>query len=467
MVRLSSKGGDPVGKKNFKPIYIDYAIWSNTDDTVEKTYKLTDRQVMALQTFTEFLEWETRWDNATGWNRQQIIEWRANLENSLQWEQECGGAMDCNDIEECLPSSNEIISIKRTVQAQQNTIDNVNAQSALDAYTAAGSNIFVYNPSVPASFATDSATLEILCAVALTFTEEFARKLNNFSAFMLGLSNIVLSFGGLFAGLTAYIPSWLSSINNYVVIPIVSLVYSDYLDMQTASSDETAIQQLACQLKDRMNGVAVSYANYLSIIAGLPPVIAGSPQYTTLRDRMILYCSNEQAYLYFCDLLGLAHENPSGDDFSCYCDVAPLIFKGWDYRIAQFGSSIPASDRGFYVSGQGYAWYNGTFWDRCWVSQPTGSITARYVHVFQYRVTQQGYTTSPAIRVRVYDAIGTQIGIAEKVLWNGLTGTYDTMPYLTLDLGAVVSGIARIQVEQIALNGSLVGDYRVYALGYS
>lgn len=330
-----------MGRKNFKPIYLDYSIWSETNDTEKRCYQLTDRQVMALQAFTEFLEWSTRWDNAENFDKSLMIEWRAELENALQLDEECGGMFDCSQLDDCLPSNSEIISIKKSIATQQITIDVINGNEAVAAYEAAGNDIQVYNPSVPDNFSSDPATLQTLCIVAFAFIEELARKLNNYSALMLDVGNIVTGFASLIPGLSESIPAWLSAINNYLLNPI-GLSLPDYTEMQEIVNDSNVLQVIACELKEVMNNNPVSYAGYLSYISSIP-ANALYPEYDIMRQYVQTYCANEQAYLYFCDLLGKATIEGTGD-YDCVCGsaVVPASWS-WSYVLNACTYNLPTS----------------------------------------------------------------------------------------------------------------------------
>lgn len=148
------------------------------------------------------------------------------------------------------------------------------------------------------------------------------------------------------------------------------------------------------------------------------------------------------------------------------CEPLPETGIDYDYRTGQLGSYVYSTNPGSYVTGEGYAYYNGTFSDRSFVEHAAlPSLTVSEIRVYQYRLQQSGYGASPAIRVVGYNA-------SNAVLFN-VSGTWselqteDGLPYKTFVLASPVTGLTRIQFQQVALNTASVATWRFYGWGYS
>jgi hypothetical protein len=304
-----------MGRKNFKPIYLDYGIWSSVNDTTKRCYQLTDRQVMALQAFTDYLEWVTRWQNADGIDMQAIREWRAELENDLQLDEACGGSMDCNDVLACLDDSIEIISIKQAIYNSQQIQQSGAVNLAIAAWDASGDDMSIYNPLVPTNWnGTGSADdTKLLCIAVTAWVSELARQFYN-AAIALGVAGgIAVMFGGLIAALTALIPVWLALVANVPALQLIGYTLSAANDLAEACIDDFVITTVACRLRLLLGSTTTSYANYLAKLALLP---SDNP----LSIAIKALCANEVSYLYLCDLIGKVHERDTEAlEYDCNC----------------------------------------------------------------------------------------------------------------------------------------------------
>lgn len=361
---------------------------------------------------------------------------------------ECG-VSDCADLQDCFDGVN------KTVYNLQVIIQTAQAQEAEQRYDDALEDVQVYNPSAPSHFALSAVPDDrlFLCVAALTFTVEFARKIDSYARFQLGLIGINMFFGGIAASLSRFVPSWLAGINNYVVLPLSQYFEDFYQDTLAAANDELAVKLLSCRLADQLVDRTLTYAEYEAVLDAIPQIV-GFDDYNILLDRMQLWCKNTPAFLYMVDLLARVHDE-NDPALECPCDEPFTVKIRYDYRIQKWGS-YDDYVFGHTYSAEGWHFHNGgsTAGESLVVQQPLGSPqTVHSVECFYIRATPDGIPGVPPLRIYLYNAAGALITFKTTALPPG--GSAPKSQVVTFD--NPVPNVSRIEVnhKQRDLAGSI------------
>lgn len=286
-----------MGKKNFKPIFIDYEIWNETDDTTKRCYQLTDRQVMALQAYTEYLSWRTRWDNIPdGVSMKDINLWRATLENDLQIDECGGGSMTCEDIEDCLGTSDIISNLYNNTISNEMVSINQGNLSRYDRYDGSPDSISSNLIQYPHQNTQDS--IDKFCYSIGFFVDEYKeRKIQQLDLAIFGVySSIAITalFSSALGGLGFIVGG------SAITAEVLALGTLEYV--KSCYEDDSAINEIKCCIEDYLSGKELSFDNFEDAL--------NQDCYTDGSNSDIVWQllkndrNNIDGYLYWLELLG-------------------------------------------------------------------------------------------------------------------------------------------------------------------
>lgn len=289
---------------------------------------------------------------------------------------ECGGGMDCDD---CLSTSDIIKYINNRTYQVETQVSKLQASAEIAAFVAAGENIQVYNPAVPAIFHTGSPETQLaFCLAAERFAKDLAERLYNFASFQLGLSILTRDIGAAFGWAARALPTVFNAI--FKLFNIVGLFgAATYEEMLEVVSDEAAVNELICQLIDIFEDTTTARASYDAAIDAIVTT-GGTVNGNKFAQMAKTYCDNTEAYLYFCNLVGVI-QGEDLSEYECIDCVLPTYDITFDFTTGQHGWSIsqycPGFNVGTYTAGQGWVTANTIRDQNC----NTVSLRAVDIHI--------------------------------------------------------------------------------------
>lgn len=131
---------------NGKMIIIDEAIIDKYDSEAGKFFLLKESEAITLVSLCQFIGWRTRWANLTK-TQQQLNELEAQITDALLTPIE-SLIMDCNDVENCLPTAPTIVSMETDITTNT-TIINGNTDAIMELNESPpDSNIYPEPPTI-------------------------------------------------------------------------------------------------------------------------------------------------------------------------------------------------------------------------------------------------------------------------------------------------------------------------------
>lgn len=341
-----------------KAFQIDFDAWSGYDQTPDALRLLSDADIAALVSLTEYLRWRTRWKNApareyltdyvdglidrllrpvTGGD--MAFELRQNPENPCLLEQSLDGGetwLPAFDYELCADRPGEIEFINWQQELSNNAARNNAWQSDWDGTPQS------IHPGAPTSVDEDAAT----CAAVLAYVERVLWYALNTRRTALGLA--ALAAGGL---------GWLGGIFGAVFGGlVVAALAIDLAALEAAAADRSAIEQIACKLFNNIKSRAFSWVNLQNAANA---IVASSDNETTIKNVVVAYSTNFiENYWLLVEFVGTAADAAGGGMvFNCVCDgwcyEWDLTLSNGGWAAARFTS--PADGAAVYYAGEGFA----------------------------------------------------------------------------------------------------------------
>jgi hypothetical protein len=378
---------------------------------------------------------------------------------------ECGDGMNCDD---CLSTSDIIKYINERGYVSDRQVTKLTIASEIAAYTAAGNDIQIYNPLVPAVFHDGTSNSQLaFCLVAERFAKDLADRLYNFASFELGLSILTRDIGAALGWAARVLPTWLNAVFKLVYATGLYGV-ATYEEMIEVVSDESAVNELICQLIAIFEDTTTARASYDAAIASIDTV-SGSTNGIKFATMAKTYCANTEAYLYFCNLLGEAQ----GKDLTGHSCIACV--GSWPYNsnwLVSAQSWYPFVDAAPYNAPQGQ-WVSGTGWSSTDYQQfagfyarstsPLRDIPSTYISTISmtYDITKGVVTSTSLTAVAIIVTLASGGTAAASATFASTTNGTNKVFNLTVNANVTkVRLIVRCSTSTVG-TGSLTGVARI------
>lgn len=401
--------------KKWRSITYNWEILSTYGENA-RLYCLTDLQVGWLLSNTEYMRWETRWENCPC-TQSDLDAMKAELDYNL---------MNCLDYDPY-----EIGFVYNRTVAEN--LDELQAR-----YDDGG--IPAVNPDTPTDFYDGDGSPERLDALCMAVDGYVTSYLSNWLrvartllglTFLLGLAVVINPLVGIIACL---------------VVGGLAFVSQVAID---AVSDQTAVENIICCMYNELIGLAITPINFQTCLDGCSFTIGSNE--AIIRDLMIADLALEKNWLAFIDQIGKSFALTSaGVVYNCPCTVTPTFNHFFDFTVDQQGFSIfndglISGSRGTYVGATGFVAApnrSGAYRNSAdiRISFPTRTITRM---ILTYDLTKGSYNAVENGLEERASGIGATLLNNSPSFVNGTGSTFDTgvfsNPAVQLQLGIATS----------------------------
>ncbi|AXF52323.1 MAG: hypothetical protein [Circular genetic element sp.] len=288
--------------KKWRGITVDFEILS-TYSLQERLYCLNDFQVAWLLSNTEYMSWETRWENCPC-TPQELQDMQAELDYRL---------MSCLDFS----------------PYQLQTLYNDNVNSLLSDYDALwdGSLPSSVNPSAPDDFFDGNASptrQDALCTALTLWGYSYAVDWSN-------KASIILAVPAFIDALVAALVPVGGNIATRVLADLVAPIQAQFDAMQ----DQAALDTVLCDWRDELEGLAINATNW--------NIGLGNTVYIPLSNEWYIQALMLDDTQYLDNFLTFVNSLGNGFDLAnagisicaCFdCEVDEL----WDFAVDQYAA---------------------------------------------------------------------------------------------------------------------------------
>lgn len=334
---------------NFKAVAMDWEYFISLSDEGQ-LYCLSEQQIYVLLVQLEYVGWLTRWYNTDDITQTTVDRVKSDLMEAL---------MSCVEIQILVDQANENLITQVTNRAIQSQA----LRDELDAaYTGDPTSI---NPNAPTTdFGSSGDRYDALCAGLMAFVYQFARaQADSVRAGQVGgLAAISLIALLLIPGLNIF---FLVGASIAVLIGLGTVGVTTEIAIQ-ALTDTAALDAVVCCMRDNLDELSVSEANWLSALDGC--AFEGGSHAQIVAD--FLGATLADNYLTILNILGQAYTGVVDGEQLPECPCAPPSPNCEDLATDQyewypsdaFGS--PSAAFGVFDAGLGPAATGTFFWSR-------------------------------------------------------------------------------------------------------